>query len=576
MRRYCIIFGILFLAAFSISANVVRAEVINTFAATVDINPDSSVDVTELIVYDFGANARHGIFREIPVRYARDTGTYTLTLSDIKVRDNLGEPYVFAVSHDGANEIIRIGDPDKTVTDRHAYIISYTVLGAINYFGDHDELYWNVTGNDWEVPMGSAAAKVTYPPASSASSTCFRGAIGSTETCASTRESSTTIIFSGGALESREGLTIVIGLPKGVLTKPLPVNIASSRAKNALTKNFIWLLPIVTFFVMLYLWYKNGRDESGRGTIVPQYEPPEGLTPAGVGFIMNERMKDSDISAEIIDLARRGYILVTAKEKDALLFGKTNTYSLTRLKPEADISSEFERELMTHLFAGKASEERPTVELLELKNKFYKDMKVLKHTLSQELTTQGYFKKNPESVRSLYRYISVGVVVGAFIGTQFGIFSMSAFGALDVVGFIIFCAGGFMVARTEKGTLTKEYVLGLKDYIGTAEADRIKFHNAPAKNPKRFEELLAYAMIFGLEKEWAKQFEGIYNEPPKWYAGPAYAHGFNAGLFAGSMHDFSRASAAALISTPGGHGGSGFGGGGSSGGGMGGGGGGSW
>jgi len=130
--------------------------------------------------------------------------------------------------------------------------------------------------------------------------------------------------------------------------------------------------------------------------------------------------------------------------------------------------------------------------------------------------------------------------------------------------------------RTEKGVEIKEKLLGLKLYLETAEKDRIKFHNAPAKNPKRFEKLLPYAMVFGVEKEWAEQFEDIYKVQPDWYDGVG-GQSFNSIILADSLHSFSETTSATAFSAPSsaGAGGSGFSGGGS-GGGFGGGGGGSW
>jgi uncharacterized membrane protein len=134
----------------------------------------------------------------------------------------------------------------------------------------------------------------------------------------------------------------------------------------------------------------------------------------------------------------------------------------------------------------------------------------------------------------------------------------------------------FMPARTQKGVEAKEYIEGLKLYMTVAEKDRINFHNAPEKNPQRFEKLLPFAMALGVENEWAKQFEGIYNQQPSWYNDPTQQT-FTALLLINSLSTFQTQSQGALVSSPSsaGSGGSGFSGGGS-GGGFGGGGGGSW
>jgi len=141
--------------------------------------------------------------------------------------------------------------------------------------------------------------------------------------------------------------------------------------------------------------------------------------------------------------------------------------------------------------------------------------------------------------------------------------------------------------KTEKGNEKYAHLLGLKMYINTAEKERIKFHNDPKKYTEVFETLLPYAMIFGLEKKWAAQFEDIYTTPPQWYQGDFTT--FNTAYFVNSLGSFNSnvgtkvSPPSSSYSSSGGYrssgwssGGSGFGGGGSSGGGGGGSGGGGW
>ena len=127
-----------------------------------------------------------------------------------------------------------------------------------------------------------------------------------------------------------------------------------------------------------------------------------------------------------------------------------------------------------------------------------------------------------------------------------------------------------MPKRTKKGVLTKEYILGLKQYLSVAEKDRLNFHNAPEKNPQHFEALLPYAMVLGVEKQWAKQFEGIYIDTSAWCTG-FYIGSFSSRDFTNSLNSFG-SQAKSTFATPS----SGAGGGGFAGGGGGGGGGGSW
>jgi uncharacterized membrane protein len=216
-----------------------------------------------------------------------------------------------------------------------------------------------------------------------------------------------------------------------------------------------------------------------------------------------------------------------------------------------------------------------SVRLSELKNKFYKSLKDIKDSVCASVVGKGYYREDPNSAKKICGTIAGIVVFGAiFFGSN--LFGVIGIASLVISGFIIFAFGIIMPAPTKKGALAKEYILGLKEYLQVAEKDRIKFHNAPEKNPEHFEKLLPYAMVLGVEKEWAEQFKDIYLQNPSWYNDPSGAN-FNSLILVNSLSSFSTSANSTLASMPSSAsgGGSGFSGGGS-GGGFGGGGGGSW
>jgi uncharacterized membrane protein len=314
---------------------------------------------------------------------------------------------------------------------------------------------------------------------------------------------------------------------------------------------------------MFTLWWRRGRDPLGRGTIVPEYESPEALTPLQMYAILHDRVGNSAVSSEIIYLATRGYIKITKLHEKVLIFSHSD-YQLTKLKDAEDLP-DYDQALMSGLF-GTGSE----VKLSELKNKFYKSLPKIKKATMRSVISAGYFAQDPTGVVLMYVLIGAGVV---FVSFYLGAFSTLAVVSGALSGGIIILFGLIMPKVTKEGAVIRERIKGLNMYMTVAEKDRINFHNAPAKDPQLFEVLLPFAMVLGVEKEWAKQFEGIYMSQPNWYSDPSMS-GFNPVFFTNDLHSFSTGAASTLASAPGG--GSGSGGGGSSGGGMGGGGGGSW
>lgn len=569
-----LLIGIIAISLFQ-AGFVLAEEKINNFDVVVQINTNSTINIEEHINYDFGLANKHGIYRDIPVSYKARGGNYNLRISDIKVVDENNSPYTFSVSSvaDGYKRI-KIGNANTYVSGQKTYIIKYKIARAINYFQDYDELYWNATGNEWQVSISESSVKVLLPKEiayKDIKADCFEGSLGSNENCSNINFSTLgqsgtieTIDFSQGFLPSYQGLTIVVGIPKGIITVPSSLTIAADFLKD----NLILFLPIIAFIVLFVLWWKKGKDPKGRGVIIAQYDAPDNLTPAEVGTIIDERVNDKDISAEIIHLAIRGYLKIRRTEKK-ILFAKSIDYEFIKIKQGDDLESDFDKKLFKSIFKTKDE-----VKLSDLKKDFYKDAKEIKDLVYNSVTKKGYFISNPNKAR--VSYFTVGIVLLLPIVFLHDYFGSVLFVSLGITGGLIVVFSTIMPKRTMKGVLAREYIRGLKDYLMTAEKERIKFHNAPEKNPELFEKLLPMAMVLGAEKEWAAQFKDIYLTQPSWYESPTGV-GFNSVIFIGNLNSFASATHGAITPSRGAAGGgSGFGGGGFSGGGFGGGGGGSW
>lgn len=557
---------------FLISASFTQAmEKIDNFETFIQINSDASLDIEEQIDYNFGSLQKHGIFREIPIKYKARGGNYNLRISDIDVRDGKNQKYDFKITYPGNYAKIKIGDADKYVTGEKTYIINYKIKRAINYFDYCDELYWNTTGNEWQIPIEKSKAIIFLPEKiekEKLKTTCFTGFLGSKINCDKYEyiENNLTekIIFEQGLLQPRQGLTVVVGFPKGLVNQPTKFQIFLDTLKD----NWILFLPIAIFMILFYLWRTRGQDPKGRKTIIARFDPPDNLTPAEIGTIIDEKADAKDISAEIINLAVKGYLKITRLEEKGIF--KKADYLLEKLKGENELENNFEKELMRGLFDFKDS-----VKLSDLKNKFYQNLGKIEKEIYKSTVDKKYFSKNPKKIRKIYFGIGIVVLFLSF-------FSAPLFGGLGIFscllsGILIIIFSFFMPVKTKKGVLAKEHILGLKEYLTVAEKDRIKFHNAPEKSPKQFEKLLPFAMVLGVEKQWAKQFEGIYNQQPNWYNDPS-GRPFTAFALVGGLNSFQTNTNSTLSCHPSSAAGgsSGFGGGGFSGGGFGGGGGGSW
>ncbi|MCX6739758.1 MAG: DUF2207 domain-containing protein [Candidatus Parcubacteria bacterium] len=550
---------------------VMAQEKIDSFDSKIQINNDATINVTETIKYNFGSEERHGIYRYIPIKYARENNKYNVRVLGVSVTDEKNHPYTYQVTYPGDNMEVKIGDADILISGVKTYVINYKLRRVINYFDDYDELYWNVTGDGWNVPIEKSSVTVLLPQnviIKQLKSTCYVGPYGSTANCAqngyilnsSSDTAASGVEYKHGLLNAYEGLTIVFGWPTGIVQKPTQ----EQAIKDFLEDNKAGFVFIFIGLACFIFWLFKGKDPAGRGTIIAEYDAPEGLSPAEVGTIIDEKTEKKDISAEIINLAVKGCLKIQRQRT-----GKS--FTLFKLKELPAEAPGHEKKLLTALFGDKTE-----VKLSDLKDDFYKDFAEITNDIYNLSVTNGYFPKNPKKVRFTFLILGIiatVIIYGALDALQTTIGQVSC----TISGIIVIIVSRFMPKKTEKGVLAKEQILGLKEYLTVAEKDRIKFHNAPEKNPELFEKLLPYAMVLGVETQWAKQFKDIYNEPPKWYDANGDISHFNSLSLINGLHTFSSQASTSLYTAPASasSGSSGFSGGGS-GGGFGGGGGGSW
>lgn len=575
---------------------------IEQFNSAIAIEADGSIVVNETISVDFAALEKHGIFRDIPVTYQKKSGGNVYSkVSNITVLQD-GKPAQVETTHTTANMRLRIGDPDKTISGRHEYLISYRVLGVLQSFEGFDELNWNVTGHQWEAPITKVTSSVKVP-ASILQASCYEGVLGATAPCEEAATEADIVRFTAGPLLPGEGLTVAVGYTPGVI--PVVVVPAPATFADVMLSRLALGMSIIVFLAgiawIMNRWWRYGRDRHWQrahlpgersdrdGKSVPEkivplffkqsvsveYDPPDGLRPAEMGMLIDERADTLDISATIVDLAARDYLTITEIPK-TWVFGKKD-YQFTRTEKTADDLLKYERELVKRLFDGKKD-----VKLSDLKNTFYKDLAKVKEFLDEEVAHKGLFAAAPHKVRQVAAAKSMGVIAlgvlalgvtyrwliqveAIHIGQQ-----LVAGGGMGVIGMgiISLLFSWQMPRKTGYGRELYERVLGYQLFVSGTEKYRAKFY----ENEGLFVAVLPYAIMFGVADKLAQAFKEMGIEPPQ----PTWFHSaatFNAVHFASSMSSFSSSLSSAMASSPSS---SGSGGGGSSGGGFGGGGGGSW
>jgi len=545
---------------------------IQRFDVTVTVNPDGTIEVTEIIEARF-IGSWNGVYRTIPVEY--DTPqhlNYSLLLQPVSVTDDDGHPLKYEQKRDGRYLKFKVWVPGAQDTTK-TVVLQYRVLNAIRFFDDHDELYWNVTGDEWDVPIHSVSAKIEFPDGvTGLHALAFTGVYGSREHDAQVETKGNLVeLQSNHLLSYHEGLTVVIGWDKGFVHPP------SATAKLILFFRSNWplFLPVVAFLIMFWLWWTRGRDPE-RGAIVVQYEPPDKLTPGECGTLVDNEAAMRDITATLVDLAVKGYLTIEQIDESHLLglsHSKEYIFHLKRPPTEWSTARPHELEMLSALFDDGS---RTSIKLSELQNHFYTHLPTIRSRIFDALMGDGYYLHRPDTVRQ--GYIGAGIVIGILLfifggalGVSTGVAHLTWIIAAVLTAAVVCIFGWFMPARTLTGARTLEKVLGFEQFLGRVESDRLE---RIVKTPEMFEKFLPYAMALHCEKKWVAAFAGIAIEPPQWYSGPA-GSGFVPYLFVNDLNMMSARAGSVMTSAPrSSSGGSGFGGGGFSGGGFGGGGGG--
>ena len=508
--------------------------------------------IEETIVYDFEDEARHGIFRYIPL-YSKVGDLYRIIkIENTKVQRD-GREEEFDESKDSERVSFKIGDPDKTITGPHTYKISYVVENGIgSNFPNHDEIYWNITGNDWPVIIEKVSAKIiTSLDAFSLESRCFTGFSGENlHNCTGIEgEYDSTLPLNPG-----EGMTIVEVYPKdtfppSILSKNPPASFGQ-KLLNAFLKNIfaIYFLLNIVIPAVLIFWYQKRKNKKRFGKPAVNFDTPEDasgnrITPAEAGTIDTAHLERDDVVGTIFDLAIRKYIRLEEIKKEKKLAKDIKDQKIVKLIDPDDRLNDFEKVLMKRLFA-----KGDTVEASALKKDFYKTFSDLEKEMFEDLVLKKYYIKNPRNQKG-------GLLVLAII----------ALGSLSIIlALTFFFLSRKLNGRTQLGDELDYKIDGLKLFLKSMDRN-FKWQ---AEKFYTVEQMIPYAMALGYIDKFMEQIKIINPDySPAWY------RGYSGNFYNSYSGFYSGVSSSFITSAPSSS--SGFSSG-SSGGGGGGGGGGSW
>ncbi|MDX1735260.1 MAG: DUF2207 domain-containing protein [Halioglobus sp.] len=568
MIRLCAVLAVAL--ATLLTLPVAAAERIVSFDSDIRIDSDGAMIVQESIrVVAEGKRIRRGIYREFPTSYRDRFGNrYVVDFDVLEVtRDGVEEPWHTEKRANGVR--IYAGDKDVFLQPgQYTYRFTYRTDWQVGLFAEHDELYWNVTGNGWEFPMERASATVTLPQPVPAGELRIKGYTGVQGSRA--QHYSADVADGAGRIRSTvplaagEGLTLVLSWPKGIVDEPGAI----ARLLHLLWHNVGLLLGLAALLgSAVYLgivWHRFGRDPD-EGVVFPHYEPPQGYSPASLRFIHRMGYDNKVFTAAVISLAVKGYIEIDC-ESGFLSLGKT--YTLRR-KPSQEDLAPGEREVVNKLF------NRGATLVLENKNHSVVSAARTAHKKALQRDYRNlYFKSNSglmlPSIAAAVITLVLTLVLQAWSGPVLACF-------IGVVLLHLLFAW-LLRAPSMRGRRLMDRSEGFKLYLEVAEKDELNLRNPPEMTPQLFEAYLPFAIALGVEQKWAEQFSRVFAAlrgenayHPTWYRGsfdPVNVARFSQSVGSGLNSAISSAATAPGSSSGGGGGSSGGGGGGGGGGGW--------
>ncbi|URM96271.1 DUF2207 domain-containing protein [Actinomadura madurae] len=532
-------------AGFRASERVLKDEVVITAVK------GGTAKVKETIVYRF--DGRDGFQRTYPTRTHESlTEDRVYKLDNLRASSPDGGPAKVTATSGDTTTTIKVSGGQKLTGDR-TVVLEYDLRGAITPMGAAEELRWPVIGG-WKVPLDEA--KVTVDGGAVIRNVnCFTGPIGSTIGCTQyyTNHTKTQGVYAQQGMLPGEYLTVVAGLPAGTTGgKALYERrhtVATAFSVNAVTGAALAGLLVLLVGGVAVLYLLRGRDarvvgkKAAEGDHAPlagaEFEPPDGVRPGQIGTLIDEQADVIDVTATIVDLAVRGYLLI--EEEDRARTGRLD-WTLRRLdRPQADLLP-YERILLDALLTAPDGSGRDAVKLSELGGTFATKLAQVRSAMYDDVVKQGWFARRPDTVRSRWTVTGILVTLLGIAGTVALAFTTEwalAGLALIIAGAALTYGGQYMPAKTARGATVLAHTIGFRAFLergvipegeGTASRQRIAL----------FSRLLPYAVVFDAVPKWAQtvkdageRAEGADNL--YWYEGPAE---WDLSKFAESMRTF--------------------------------------
>ncbi|MBX9666441.1 MAG: DUF2207 domain-containing protein [Candidatus Obscuribacterales bacterium] len=508
--------SLLFIFLSLFAAESAQAQVIREFKSNVTVSRSGDVDVCEDYDISFPAKGRRTKFyRILPVWYETPKGRHAvdIRMKNVVLDEKQDVPFHSWISN--RYFYLRIGDQGSVpFTNSHHIKIEYQVNNAVNFVNGRPQLLINVTGEQTPFPISKSTVVINVPDGTAMTAVKASGSVGNGK-----KRRPVTVTAGGAAITFKA--TNLKPAQSMTLDVDLPVN---SVVPHSVLYNIVWLLqcyyqvfvlPVGTAIALFAWWWLFGRDPGAvKGEEATSWYPPEYLSAAEAGTLIDESCDLQDIVSTVIDLAARGYLSIRVLPYNGFLYLSNRDYEFTLLKSSGDPQLRPHEQLFLVALFGMSQ----TTYLSALKGGFVEYIPSIKRKVYNALINEKLFARDPEIDRK--NFVSVGAVVltaglGLMLASAAHVTGQSAALGTAISGIILLLSARAMPQRTPKGVTS---LIQLRRFQHMLQfGNRKELEKLAADDPGMFYRFLPYAVVLGLDEFWAVPFIKTVKDYPDWY-----------------------------------------------------------
>lgn len=257
------------------------------------------------------------------------------------------------------------------------------------------------------------------------------------------------------------------------------------------------LLPLLSLGLLAWIYVKQRTSTYSVDEILNK--PPKDLPPVIAGVLVNKKISAPEITATLVDLCIRGYLVIVYKGGGFLL-GKR--------KPFDDHLTPWEKKIVERIFLDNFKIEEEHLQAISQHSLYSPKIREAFSHIYQSVTDWGFFTENPHITRVKYKLLALSLYFLSLIGIIWVVVSQASPYFLIPLIASMFSAqlvlklSVKLITYSKSGLDARHRWLAYANYLKEPKPLTIS-----SALDQTFEKNLPYAIALKCTQEWAKRFD---------------------------------------------------------------------